>query len=198
MDKYRITYRDENGEERQWNIIERGESDALAIFYRETGQAFSTIEMIHEGVHATKEQERETLAAIREMVAGLGPDSCLAAAFDGCFQDAADNICNDKTCSYRTRYEDVAKELESARIEIRYIKSNYLSTDTLADCIRLAEEVVKKWEAAEQKAAEDIVRHAERPESCAFQEAVKENRAAATQKLHYKSLLVALNNLAEA
>jgi uncharacterized protein YktA (UPF0223 family) len=43
----------------------------------------------------TKEQEIKALEQIKAIVAGLGEDSYLAAAFDGCFELAEDNISND-------------------------------------------------------------------------------------------------------
>lgn len=54
---------------------------------------------------ATKDQERKALAQIKKIVEGLGPQSYIATAFDGCFQDAEDNIENDFGCSMKARYE---------------------------------------------------------------------------------------------
>ena len=57
-------------------------------------------------VIATKDQERKALAQIKKIVEGLGPQSYVATAFEGCFQDAEDNIENDFGCSMKARYED--------------------------------------------------------------------------------------------
>lgn len=54
---------------------------------------------------ATKDQEREALAKIKKIVDGLGPQSYLATAFEGCFQDAEDNIENDFAFSMASRYQ---------------------------------------------------------------------------------------------
>lgn len=54
---------------------------------------------------ATKDQEREALAKIRKIVAGLGPESYIGTAFEGCFQDAEDNIENDFAFSMASRFE---------------------------------------------------------------------------------------------
>ena len=54
---------------------------------------------------ATKDQERDALAKIKKIVEGLGPQSYLATAFEGCFQDAEDNIENDFAFSMASRYE---------------------------------------------------------------------------------------------
>ena len=54
---------------------------------------------------ATKDQEREALAKIKKTVEGLGPQSYLATAFEGCFQDAEENIENDFAFSMASRYQ---------------------------------------------------------------------------------------------
>lgn len=66
---------------------------------------------------ATKEQERNALKKIREIVADLGQDSYLRFAFEGCFEDAELNIENDFACSMMQRWEESEKkaaELEAA------------------------------------------------------------------------------------
>jgi len=54
---------------------------------------------------ATKDQERKALASIKKIVEGLGPQSYIATAFEGCFEDAEQNIENDFACSMKGRYE---------------------------------------------------------------------------------------------
>lgn len=61
---------------------------------------------------ATKQQEREALDKIAEIIKGLGQDSYIAAAFDGCLDMAEDNIGNDFMCSMKSR-------AEHAQIEVR-------------------------------------------------------------------------------
>ena len=58
----------------------------------------------------TKDQERAALAKIRKIVEGLGEDSYIAMAFEGCFDDAEYNIENDFANSYKGRYERCLKE----------------------------------------------------------------------------------------
>lgn len=53
----------------------------------------------------TKEQERKALAQIRKIVEGLGADSYVATAFEGCFEIAESNIENDWACSMKQRAE---------------------------------------------------------------------------------------------
>ena len=47
----------------------------------------------------TKEQERKALAQIRKIVEGLGENSYIGTAFEGCFEIAESNIENDFACS---------------------------------------------------------------------------------------------------
>lgn len=54
----------------------------------------------------TKAQELEALNKIREIVEGLGDDSYVGKAFDGCFLQAEENICNDWMLSWKDRYDE--------------------------------------------------------------------------------------------
>lgn len=58
----------------------------------------------------TKEMERKALEQIRKIVEGLGEDSYLATAFEGCFDIAEENIENDFACSMKQRLETSEKE----------------------------------------------------------------------------------------
>ena len=68
---------------------------------------------------ATKQQEREALNKITAIIKGLGQDSYIAAAFDGCLDMAEDNIGNDFMCSMKARVEDAQKEAASLLVENR-------------------------------------------------------------------------------
>lgn len=101
MNLYRITYGTPDSETETTNITERSETAARKAF-KASCKAFCSIipdiigiELIREDVGATKQQERDTLAAIMQMVEELGPNSYLATAFAGCFEDAEENIEND-------------------------------------------------------------------------------------------------------
>ena len=60
----------------------------------------------------TKVQERQALAEIRRIVDGLGEDSYIAAAFEGCFEIAEDNINNDFACSMKQRADAAEKKAD--------------------------------------------------------------------------------------
>ena len=55
----------------------------------------------------TKEQERKALEQIRKIVEGLGEDSYIATAFEGCFEDAEINIRDDAAYSMKSRWDSV-------------------------------------------------------------------------------------------
>jgi hypothetical protein len=61
---------------------------------------------------ATKEQERKTLEKIKQMVAELGQNSYLAAAFTGAFELAEQNIENDWGCTMAEEAERMKREAE--------------------------------------------------------------------------------------
>lgn len=71
----------------------------------------------------TKDQERAALAKIRKIVEGLGEDSYIVAAFDGCFEDAEYNIENDFACSFKSRYERCMKEVLDMTTEVKELKA---------------------------------------------------------------------------
>lgn len=63
----------------------------------------------------TKQQEREALAKIKKIVEGLGEDSYVAIAFEGCFEIAEENIENDFACSMKQRYKRADEEAVKAQ-----------------------------------------------------------------------------------
>ena len=98
MNEYKITYL-VNGRPFTVNRIERTEATARRSILKEfkaggshTDVEVTDIELLRDNACATKAQERETLEAIRKMVAELGPQSYVATAFEGCFEDAEQNI----------------------------------------------------------------------------------------------------------
>lgn len=71
---------------------------------------------------ATKKQEMEALEQIKMIVKGLGKNSYLEMAFEGCFEIAEENIQNDWGGSYKqiadsaeTKRARAEKELEQAK-----------------------------------------------------------------------------------
>ena len=135
MNLYRITYGTPDSETETTNITERSETAARKAF-KASCKAFCSIipdiigiELIREDVGATKQQERDTLAAIMQMVEELGPNSYLATAFAGCFEDAEENIENDFAFSmkdadyFHEAANTFSNDLDKARDEIAAIKA---------------------------------------------------------------------------
>lgn len=71
---------------------------------------------------ATKEQERKALEQIRKIVEGLGEDSYIGTAFEGCFEIAASNIENDWACSMKQRVDSLAEELDRSNNKAAELK----------------------------------------------------------------------------
>ncbi len=115
MNDYRITAYTANREEMESIITERTERAARDSFKKaHEGQTYDifNVELIRENTCATKQQERDTLEAIKKMVEELGPQSYLATAFEGCFEDAEANIDNDFGDSWKRRCESADKKLD--------------------------------------------------------------------------------------
>lgn len=77
----------------------------------------------------TKDRERNALEQIRGIVAELGVGSYIAAAFEGAFEIAEENIENDFACSLRDRWEGRCKtaedKVESLKRELAQSKKDY-------------------------------------------------------------------------
>lgn len=115
MNRYKVTATRSNGTEISDHFIEATEGAARKAFkecYRSEEYTDVKAELVEERVQATKEQEREALAKIVKIVAELGPDSYLATAFDGAFEDAETNIENDFAFSMKGRVEAAERELK--------------------------------------------------------------------------------------
>ncbi len=118
---------------------------------------------------STKDQEREALKKIRQIVEELGADSYVAIAFEGCFEDAEENIENDFALSMKDRFEaerrksgilqlqveSARKELEKSKAERRQLEAAIQKTDEQksADIQGLKEELEKAQTDAKSEAA---------------------------------------------
>lgn len=123
MNTYKIIFTRENGTQGTDHFTAANERQARKDFgecYRHSTATIISIELASTNAPATKQQERDTLEKIRKMVEQLGTDSYLAAAFEGCFDLAAENIDNDWACSMADRArraEKRAAELEDKLTE---------------------------------------------------------------------------------
>lgn len=157
MNEYKITYSTAEGNA-QFTIIERSEAAAQKAFkVIHKNAEISCIELIDANALATKDQEREALEKIKAMVAELGPQSYLATAFEGCFEDAETNIENDFAFSMKSRVEmaeEKARELGiqyiAAKTDAAHLKAQL--DDTLAQLAAAQEQIaaLKRQQLSEQ------------------------------------------------
>ena len=94
---------------------------------------------------ATKADERKALEEIRRIVAGLGNDSYLAMAFDGCFEMAESNIENDFANNPKMSIENLQRDLRAANAKIKNAEEAY-------EIVLKREQSEKKsWDAEEKE-----------------------------------------------
>lgn len=123
MNTYKITFTRENGTQGADHFTAATEKQVRKDFnecYRHGTGVIVSVELVRTDAQATKQQERDALAKIRQIVDTLGPESYLATAFEGCFDLAAENIENDWGCSMADRVrraEKRAAELEDKLTE---------------------------------------------------------------------------------
>lgn len=161
----------------------------------------------------TKEQERKALAQIRKIVEGLGADSYVATAFEGCFEIAESNIENDWACSMKQRAESAEKKVSTLELDNKDLRlvikkakeeaskkqteleekivdlgSRVLDGDDLTDCRQMVDNEAYEAEKEMKAAALEIVTFADDPASTNFQEAVRTHRNAQSRWNYLLSL----------
>lgn len=97
---------------------------------------------------ASKEEERKALEQIRKIVAGLGEDSYVATAFEGCFEIAEENISNDWAGSMKQKLDNAEFAEDQLRAKVKDL------TDTAEEARMKAEDAEKRAEKAESEASE--------------------------------------------
>ena len=163
MNDYRITYTSETGEESNIYVTERSEAAAKKSYlsdHKGMGFTVQSIELHRENTSATKQQERDTLAVIRKMVEELGPQSYLATAFEGCFEDAEQNIEDDAAYSMKARLEIQAQRAIERGHEVDRLKADLTAAqskiETLQSQFDFASQYIKKLE--RQQLSEELRR----------------------------------------
>lgn len=73
----------------------------------------------------TKQDEMNALKEIRKIIASLGENSYIGIAFEGCLEDADQNIANDFACSWKQRAEAREEEAEKAHEKMRDAERRY-------------------------------------------------------------------------
>ena len=225
MNSYKVTYL-LNGEEHYDHITERTEKAAqkrLKGIYK--GAQITDTELTSTLATATKEQERETLEKIKAMIAELGPQSYLAAAFDGCFEDAEQNIEDDAAYSMKARLEIQAQQAAERAYEIDRLKADLAAAqskvDTLQSQFDFASQHIKKLERQQlptwlhgsiyslvaeevgiaqkqmEQSAETMAHYADTPQDIAFVNAVKSYRAVKEHRGVCEQIIAGLEALTE-
>ena len=225
MNSYKVTYL-LNGEEHYDHITERTEKAAqkrLKGIYKDA--EITDTELTGTLATATKEQERETLEKIKAMIAELGPQSYLAAAFDGCFEDAEQNIEDDAAYSMKARLEIQAQQAAERAYEIDRLKADLAAAqskvDTLQSQFDFASQHIKKLERQQlptwlhgsiyslvaeevgiaqkqmEQSAETMAHYADTPQDIAFVNAVKSYRAVKEHRGVCEQIIAGLEALTE-
>lgn len=125
----------------------------------------------------TKEQERKALEQIEKIVSALGADSYIATAFDGCFEDARENIENDFALCMKDRYETERKRAEDLQAEVDRLKADLRKEKEVSEELGRA---IKKSQ--EQENAEIQALHTELQKAITDAKAEKAFRAAEASK----------------
>ena len=225
MNSYKVTYL-LNGEENYDHITESTEKAAqkrLKGIYKDA--EITDTELTSTLATATKEQERETLEKIKAMIAELGPQSYLAAAFDGCFEDAEQNIEDDAAYSMKARLEIQAQQAAERAYEIDRLKADLAAAqskvDTLQSQFDFASQHIKKLERQQlptwlhgsiyslvaeevgiaqkqmEQSAETMAHYADTPQDIAFVNAVKSYRAVKEHRGVCEQIIAGLEALTE-
>lgn len=121
MNLYEISATLENGAVHKTKIYEINQERALnraskfALQFDPTGCAKKTVQLIQKNAGVPKETERAFLNEIKEILEGLGKNSYCAMAFEGCVEDAEENIDNDFAVSMKGRWQTECKAHENIR-----------------------------------------------------------------------------------
>ena len=158
---------------------------------------------------ATKDQERKALEKIRKIVGELGDDSYIGMAFEGCIEDAEENIENDWGCSWKQRAEVTGNKLiaarkriddlvadiaqlrvnaEKAQKEIDRANRKTLTSAAMNGCLLLVVDAINEVSEKKSEAADEIVKFADRPDSAEFKNAVLAHRGFEEDLEYYKGL----------
>lgn len=174
----------------------------------------------------TKEQERKALAQIRKIVDGLGENSYIGTAFEGCFEIAEQNIENDWACSMKDRAEsaekkaaglndlvnDLGEKLQHAQGTIQYMQTNSRDSSLKAEeelkearkhamWYELYRELWMHFTSEQEKAQSWLLHYADLmastdPSDIAFTQAVKSYKATKDSIRDFEWILTSLESIA--
>lgn len=195
MNTYKITFSRENGTTGTDHFTAATEAQARRDFrevYRHSSATIISIELASTDAPATKQQERDTLEKIRKMVERLGPDSYLAAAFEGCFSLAAENIENDWACSMADRARRAEKRAEELEDKLAESMKDYEAAHAAAHAVaeeKDAENARLKTQLAQMQETARWNGQRCDEEATAAGEALRRAEAAEAEVIHLKAKL---------
>lgn len=99
----------------------------------------------------TKEQERKALAQIKKIIDGLGENSYVGTAFEGCFKVAEENIENDFACSMKQRAESAEKALHKSHSKVDELKEELKAAQQLIAQLNEKLDREQEWQDYETK-----------------------------------------------
>ena len=115
----------------------------------------------------TKQEEKAVLQKIIKLIDSTGADSYITTAFEGCVEDAQQNIDFDFACSWKQRAESAELKLRQAQEEAKEARA---SAKSAQDAAGWAEHSRMEWTKAFNAQAEDTAK-AERRAQAAEEEA---------------------------
>ena len=155
MNTYEISFQRSNGTAVTDRVVAATPGEAKKLFkeiYRHSEEFWSKdlkVELVAEGVPATKDQECGALEKIKAIVEALGPDSYIGTALEGCFEIAEENIENDFACSMKQRVEAVVVENTRLKEKVKELEGKLAESEKDYEAAHAA-----AHEVAEEKDAE--------------------------------------------
>ena len=102
----------------------------------------------------TKQQEREALERIKNILADAGADSYIGMAFAGCVEDAESNIENDWALSMAGRWQSAEQKLEAVKAEADGLRAELDRCNARIAELTEAAQTLNSWRSDEHTALE--------------------------------------------
>lgn len=152
----------------------------------------------------TKEQEKQALAKIEKILAGLGNNpetSYVCRAFDGCVEDARENIENDFANSakeraehYEKKYNDAKQEAQEAREALEAMQARTIDTTTRDKIYNYINYELSAAKVDARNAAAEMLEACEDPSSDEYKKALNRAQAAKRRAARLEEMLAGLCN----
>lgn len=167
MNSYKISYRSPGAEEMMTATVtapdNRTAERSFKASFKESelpAPDIFHIELISTNALPTKDQEREALEKIKTIIESLGQDSYVWTAFEGCIQDAEENIKNDCALSMKDRWLTADRKLNEAYGTIEELRNKLYESEKEYEAdhetaIRLIEEKSSEIAALSAKVLSD-------------------------------------------